>query len=105
MISPENLAEEEARIASLEVEAGEGSRCVLCEVEERRSDLNVDALDTIGAKLSNHPYTPETAEASPRSCGRSAAPSPTRATSPRRFAVVLVVEADDGEGVYGASAS
>lgn len=62
MREPSTLAQETAQIASLQVEAEDGSEQAPREVDERRADLHVDALDAIQAALDGQHWTPESAE-------------------------------------------
>ena len=62
MSEPKTFAQEAAEIASLQVEADEGSEQAQREVDERRADLHVDALDAIQAVLDGQLWTPETPE-------------------------------------------
>ena len=62
MRESEALAQEAAQIASLQVEAEEGSEQAQREVDERRVDLHADALDAIQAVLYGQYWTPESFE-------------------------------------------
>ncbi len=62
MREPEALAHEATHIAILQVEAEEGSERAQREVDERRADLNADALRAIQAVLDGQDWTPDSPE-------------------------------------------
>ena len=99
----EELAQEAARISSLQVEADGGSERALREIDERRADLNADALAAIQAELSGQPYTYETTEAVAailRAIGLSV--RDVEDTGAQHFAVVVVLEERDAGFAFDA---
>ena len=96
MIPMEQLAQEAARISSLQVEADGGSLRALREIDERRADLNADALAAIQAELSGQHYTSETTEAVATILRAIGLPvRDVEDAGAQHFAVVVVLEERD----------